>query len=377
MKTYDVIVIGAGGWGSATLYHLARRGLQVCGIEQFGLGHDRGSSHGESRVIRMAYFQHPDYVPVLRRAYELWRELETEAGQRLMTLPGLLCIGEPGSGLIRGLEACYATHDLPHERWTAAEARRRYRQFQIGDEFTCYWDSLGGYLNADASVRAHQQLAQRRGAVLFPGEQVTGLDASEKGVTVHTTARTLHAARVVVTTGAFSGSLYPGLVAPVRKVLFWYRIPQPEGFDPGRFPVWIAQASGLNYYGFPTLDGATVKCAEDTGGQALANPREIPPKLQPEDEGKLRPFLDSLFGAQIGERAAFKTCIYETAKNLDFIVDHDPTRPSVVLAFGGSGHGFKFCSVIGEMAADLVEKGQSKLRPDLFTLRDHRSHQSR
>jgi len=368
VKTYDVIVIGAGGWGSATLYHLARRGLHVCGIEQFGLGHDRGSSHGESRVIRMAYFQHPDYVPALRRAYELWRELETEAGQGLMTLPGLLCIGEPGGALIRGLEACYATHDLPHERWTAAEARRRYPAFHVADEFACYWDSLGGYLNADAAVRAHQQLAQRHGAVIFQGEQVIGLDASEKGVTVHAATRTLHAARVVVATGAFADTLCPGLVTPVRKVLFWYHIARPEVFDPSRFPVWIAQAGGLNYYGFPTLDGATVKCAEDTGGQAVANPRVIPPELQPEDEGNLRPFLDGLFGLQIGKRAAFKTCIYETTRNFDFIVDHDPSRPNVVLAFGGSGHGFKFCSVIGEMAADLAEKGQSKLRPDIFTL---------
>ncbi len=370
MKAYDVIVVGVGGWGSATLYHLARRGLKVCGIEQFGLGHDRGSSHGESRVIRMAYFMHPDYVPVLRRAYELWRELEAEAGTSLMTLPGLLCIGEPEGPFIRGLETCYGTHDLPHERWTAAEARARFPQFQIADEFACYWDPLGGYLDADAAVGAHQKLAQRHGAEIFTHERVVNLEASSEGVTVRTTTRTLQAARVVVTTGAFAGSLSPGLITPVRKALFWYRTPQPTLFARERFPVWIAKVRGLNYYGFPSVDGATIKCAEDTGGQIVSDPREITPELLPEDEENLRPFLGQLFGTQIGERAAFKTCLYENTADRHFLIDRHPQRPNILLAFGGSGHGFKFCSVVGEMAADLAEKGESKLRPEIFALRD-------
>ena len=368
-QSYDVIVIGVGGWGSATLYHLAKRGLKVCGLEQFGLGHDRGSSHGESRIIRMAYFMHPDYVPVLRRAYELWREAEAESGERLMTLPGLLCVGEPDGALIKGLESCYGAHDLPHERWTPAEARSRFPQFQLADDLACYWDPLGGYLNADAAVRVHQQLAQRHGAELLPNERVVNLDASADSVTIRTTKRTLHASRVVITTGAFSGSLAPGLITAVRKVLFWYRVAEPSQFAGERFPAWIAKLGGLNYYGFPSVDGATIKCAEDTGGLVASNPGEVTRELMTGDEVNLRPFLTKIFGRSVGERAAFKTCLYENTANRDFIVDRHPQRPHIVLAFGGSGHGFKFCSVIGEMAADLVQKGHSPMRPDIFRLR--------
>lgn len=369
---YDVIVVGVGGWGSATLYHLARRGLKVCGIEQFGLGHDRGSSHGESRVIRMAYFMHPDYVPVLRRAYDLWRELETATGQKLMTLPGLLCLGEPDGPFIRGLETCYSTHEIPHERWTAGEARSHFPQFRITDDLSCYWDPLGGYLDADAAVRAHQQLAKRHGAAIYSDERVLNIEASGDGVSVRTANRTLHAGRAVITTGAFSSSLLPGFVTPTRKVLFWYRTADPAAFTSERFPVWIAKVAGLNYYGFPSLDGATIKCAEDTGGQIVSDPREIAPELQPGDEDALRPFVQKLFGSQVGDRAAHKTCLYENTADRNFVIDQHPHRPNIVLAFGGSGHGFKFCSAVGEMAADLAEKGCSPLRPDIFALREGR-----
>jgi sarcosine oxidase len=317
----------------------------------------------------MAYFMHPDYLPVLKRAYELWRELEAESGERLMTLPGLLCIGEPDGALIKGLESCYAAHDIPHERWTAAEARSRFPQFQLTDDLACYWDPLGGYLHADAAVRVHQQLAQKHGAEMFPNERVVNLQASADSVSIRTTKRTIHAARVVVATGAYSGNLAPGMVTAVRKVLFWYRAARPSEFAGERFPVWFASAGGLEYYGLPSLDGATIKCAEHTGGQIVSNPAEVTRGLITGDEANLRSFMTKMFGSGIGERAAFKTCLYENTKNQDFIVDQHPQRPHIVLAFGGSGHGFKFCSVIGEMAADLAQKGHSALRPEIFRLR--------
>lgn len=371
MKSYDVLVIGVGGWGSAALYHLAKRGLRVCGIEQFSLGHDRGSSHGESRVIRMAYFMHPDYVPVLRRAYELWRELETAAGESLMTLPGLLCIGEPDGPFIRGLETCYATHDLPHERWTAAQAMTRFPQFHLPEDAACYWDPLGGYLRADACVRAHARLAQQHGADILENEEVIAIEDDGCGVTVRTKGQTLRAAKVIHTTGAFARDLTTELgqvVAAQRKVLFWYETSDPAAFGAERFPVWIAKIGGLNYYGFPSTDGLTIKAAEDTGGEVLDDARIATTTIRPDDETNLGPFLQNLFGAKLGARRAHKTCLYENTPDRNFIVDMHPQNPNVILAVGGSGHGFKFCSVIGEMAADLAESGRSSLRPDIFAL---------
>src|SRR3979490_1228103 len=139
MGNFDVVVIGLGGWGSSALYHCANAGAKVCGIEQFQLNHDKGSSHGDSRVIRMAYFMHPDYVPVLRRAYDLWRKLEEEAKTSLLTVTGLLCVGEPNGDFIQGLESCYQLHALPHERLSSLEAQKRFPQFKLPDEAVCYF----------------------------------------------------------------------------------------------------------------------------------------------------------------------------------------------------------------------------------------------
>ena len=377
MSFYDVIVLGVGGWGSATLYHLARRGLKVAGVEQFGVGHDRGSSHGESRIIRMAYFMDPAYVPVLRRAYDLWRDLETAAAESLMNLPGLLCLGETDGAFIRGLETCYATHrDLPHERWTTAEARARFPQFQPPEDATCYWDPLGGYLDADRCVAAHARLAGELGAKLLTGERVLTYRCDGDGVVVTTDRQELRATRLVIATGAFTArftSDLGGLVTPVRKALFWYRLHDPAAFAPGPFPAWIAKFGGLNYYGFPSLDGGTIKAAEDTGGQTLPTADDVPRSLRDDDEQNLRPFLDRLFPGALGRRSAGKVCLYENTFDRHFILDRHPEYPQVVLACGGSGHGFKFSSVAGEIAADLATLGNSAIRPNIFRLGDRRS----
>src|ERR1700738_2507362 len=183
---YDVVVIGLGGWGSSALYHFVRAGATVCGIEQFHLNHERGSSHGESRVIRMAYFMHPDYVPVLRRAYELWRELEEDADANLFTITGLLCIGEPDGAFIRGLESCYRMHTLPHERISPGEAQNRFPQFDLPESAACYFDPLGGYVRPDTAVKANIDLAKRHGASIAFGERLLSWSASNKQVLIQT-----------------------------------------------------------------------------------------------------------------------------------------------------------------------------------------------
>jgi sarcosine oxidase len=372
MNSFDVIVIGVGGWGSAALWQLARRGVKACGIEQFQTGHDRGSSHGESRIIRMAYFAHPDYVPLLRRAYALWRELEGESGAELMTLTGLLCIGEPGSALIRGLEECYAAHEIEHERLSPEEAMNRFRQFSLPEEAACYWDPHGGYLRPEACIRAHVDGAVHAGATLIEGEMVTAIRPGSGGedVEVTTTQRTLRAQKVIVTTGAYANQLLADAgvsVQPTRKVLFWYEAEDPRAVAPGRFPCWIAQLKERNFYGFPTLDGIAIKAAEDTGGQPLDDPAQAYRELRPEDEAHLRPFLDQLFARRVGARLRHQTCLYEKSTDDHFIIDAHPEHENVIFAVGGSGHGFKFCSAIGELVADLATQAVAK-GPALFRL---------
>lgn len=323
----------------------------------------------------MAYFMDLAYVPVLRRAYELWRELEAEANQSLMTLPGLLCLGEPDGPFIRGLENCYVTHDLPHERWTVSEARSRFPQFHPPEDATCYWDPLGGYVDADRCVAAHARLAQNHGATLVTGERVLGYECDSDGVVVRTERQELRAARLVIAAGAFTAhfaSDLGGLVTPMRKALFWYRLHDPAAFASGPFPAWIAKFGGLNYYGFPSLDGVTIKAAEDTGGQALPTADDVPRMFREDDEANLRPFLDRLFPGALGARAATKTCLYENSADRNFILDQHPEHPQVIFACGGSGHGFKFSSVAGEIAADLATTGTSAIRPDIFRLQHGR-----
>lgn len=369
MNSYDVIVIGVGGWGSAALWQLARRGVKACGIEQFAIGHDHGSSHGDSRIIRMAYFAHPDYVPLLRRAYALWRELEAESGADLMTLTGLLCVGEPHGALIRGLEQCYAAHEIEHERLSPDEATRRFPQFALSECLACYWDPFGGFLRPEACVRTHVDGAIRAGATLIEGEAVIGIEPSRNGVAVRTTQRTLVAQKVVVTVGAHAKRLLGPAIAvrPVRKVLFWHAVNDARAFAPERFPCWIARINERNFYGFPTLDGIVAKAAEDTGGQLLTDPMQVDGRLFAEDEANLRPFLDQIFSHRIGDRVRHKTCLYEKSADDHFIVDVHPQHERVILALGGSGHGFKFCSAIGELVADIATSGTvGKRGPELF-----------
>ena len=371
MNSYDVIVIGVGGWGSAALWQLARRGIKVAGIEQFTIGHDRGSSHGDSRIIRMAYFAHPDYVPLLRRAYGLWRELEAEKGVELMRLTGLLCIGEPEGALIRGLERCYAAHAIEYERLSAGEAMHRFPQFALPNDVSCYWDPFGGFLRPEACVRAHVDGAMRAGATLIEGEAVTAIEPGRKGVEVRMTQQTFTAQKVVVTAGAYANRLRGNssaiLVQPVRKVLFWYAVDDVRAFVPEQFPCWIAETNGRDFYGFPTLDGIVVKAAEDTGGQPLSDPMQVDRGLGAGDESNLRAFLDRLFAGRIGECVRYKTCLYERSVDDHFIVDVHPEHENVIVALGGSGHGFKFCSVIGELVADLATGAVSRA-PELFRI---------
>ncbi len=369
-QNFDAVVVGTGGWGSAALYHLARRGVKVCGVEQFEAGHERGSSHGDSRIIRMAYFMHPDYVPVLRRAYALWRELEAESDTSLMTLNGLLCLGEPDGLLIRGLEQCYTTHAIDHERLTPTEAMRRFPQFTVPADAACYFDPFGGFLRPDACVQAHLAGAQRAGAILLQREPVISIRQETEGVSVQTGGRTLRARKVIVAAGAYTNHVQRQFgrspIEAVRKVLFWYRTTAAARFAPDECPAWIAKFGGLNFYGFPTLDGACIKAAEDTGGQPVDATQPVERALLPEDEANLRPFLDRLFPGQIEGRAQFKTCLYEQSADRHFIVDAHPQAPDVIVVAGGSGHGFKFSSVIGEIAADLAQHGHSALRPAIF-----------
>lgn len=350
--------------GSAALYHLAKRGVRVCGVEQFGIAHDMGSSHGSTRMIRKAYFEHPDYIPLIERAYELWRELESESGAELLVESGLLLSGKPKSGLIRGLETCYRVHaHLPHERLDAAEAMKRHPQFRLPEDHVAYWDPVGGYLRVEGCVDKHVQCAQKRGADVLIHEDVLGWRSDKDGVSITTTKREMRANKLVLTAGAWTTPSFVELLVPLRilrKLQFWYTSPNLAEYRRGAMPAFYVDTDSGGFYGFPAINDQGVKIAEHTGGETVDDPDNLDRGLRLEDEDGVRRFMAQALPNFQPERTRFSVCMYSMTADEHFLVDRHPRHPNVVLAGGFSGHGFKFSSVIGEILADLTLDGTTK-----------------
>jgi sarcosine oxidase len=380
MTTHDTIVLGLGGMGSAAAMHLAGRGQRVLGLEQFTAPHDRGSSHGHTRVIRQAYFEHPSYVPLLRRAYELWRDLEQATGRELLLLSGGLMMGTGDSEVVAGSLRSAREHGLAHDVLEARDIRRRFPVFQIPDETVALFERAAGIVFCERAVSAHLEMAARRGADLRFEEPVLKWRATPGGGVEVTTTRGVYAAdHLVLTPGPWAPTLLADLGVPFvveRQVLFWF---QPPGgvspFLPDRQPVHIWQhPSGATPYGFPAVDGPD-------GGVKIAfyrkptsepcTPESVDRRLRDDDvagiRSALREYLPSLDGPLV--RAA--TCLYTLTPDLHFVLGAHPEHPQVHVGAGFSGHGFKFCSVVGEVLADRVTTGRSRLdtalfRPDRF-----------
>lgn len=370
MPAYDVIVLGCGAMGSATLWQLARRGVRCCGIEQFEIAHDRGSSHGDSRAIRKAYFEHPDYIPLLNRAYELWPQLETASGTRLKHDTGMVFAGAPDSEAIQGLERTYAAHNLPHERLAARDAETRFPRFRFRDDHAVFFDPLGGYVVPEASVAACMRLAQEAGAVVRTHARVASWAANADGVTVSIDGEDLHAGALVVAAGAWSSQMLQTLRIPLRvlrKVLVWYSAPDIAVYRAG-FPVWYIDLPCGAVYGFPAHDGLAMKVAVHSGGEEIVSPEHLDRSFRPGDDDTILQCLAETFPELTPVRTRHAVCMYTTTPDTNFVLDLHPNHPNVAIAAGFSGHGFKFMPAIGEIMADLVTEGATSQPIDFLRL---------
>ena len=368
MERYDVVVVGVGGMGSAALYHLARRGKRVLGLERFDLLHEQGSSHGLTRIIRLAYFEHPDYVPLLRRAYELWRELESEAGEQLLHVTGIV---EGGERILDGVLRSCAEHDLEHEVLDGAEVARRFPAFRLPEDMQVVHQPDGGFVVPERCIVAHVEGALARGAVLRARERVLEWEEREGGVRIRTDRGTVEAERLVLTAGAWSGDvarLPVGMVHGVRQALAWLQPKKPELFEPRRMPVFNLLLDGEHFYGFPTHGIPGFKL----GRWDQSSPKGLPDSLSREptlaDEAPLRAFAERYFPEGAGPTVALKTCLFEPSPDEHFLIDRHPDAAAAVVGAGFSGHGFKFCSVVGEILADLALDGQTRHDIGLFRL---------
>jgi len=371
--SYDAIVAGLGGMGSAAAYHLAARGKRVLGLERHAPVHDKGSSHGESRIIRQAYFEDPAYVPLLLRAYELWEGLERETGRDLMSLVGALMIGPPDGALVSGSVASADEHGLPYEILSASELKRRYPIFEPDPDVVALYEERAGFVRPEAGVKAHLDLASSLGAELRFEERITSWEAGSSGVRVETERGSYEAERLVVSAGAWAGELLAGLGLPLevtRQILFWFR---PEGgvepYAPERVPIWIYEPDDGNmFYSFPAVDGAdTVKVAFFRADGKPTNPETIDREVHGEEVEFIRGYLARHVPSMNGDLVAAKTCMYTNTPDEHFVISTHPDHPHISIAAGFSGHGYKFCSVVGEILADLATEGKTEHPIDLFS----------
>lgn len=362
---FDVIVIGVGGMGSAACRHLARHGARVLGLEQFDLPHALGSSHGHSRMIRTAYYEHPDYVPLLRRAFELWKQLEDDANAKLLHVTGGLYLGRADGELVAGSLRSCRTHNLAHALHDRGDLRQRFGQFHVPDDHVGLFERDAGFLVPELCITAHADLAMRDGATIHGNEPVTSWETDARAARVTTPRGTYESDELLFCGGAWSGKLIADLGVPLivtRQVMGWVQPLRREPFRLGSFPVWaIDNGDGTLYYGFPvTPDVPGLKIAHHGPGPAT-DADAIDRRPRPGDEGAFRPALRRILPAADGPLLSLRTCMYTMSPDHHFILDRHPSRPRVTFACGFSGHGFKFCSVIGEVLADLVTNKASAL----------------
>ena len=365
MEASDVIVVGVGVMGASACLHLARRGVRVLGLEQFAIPHGLGSSHGYSRAIRLAYFEHPHYVPLLRRAWEQWGQLETESGQTLLHRTGCLYLGAPDSDLVRGSLAAARAHGLPHESLTAREIGDRFPQFHVPPEFAGVFEPLGGTLRPEAAVAAFAEQAMRRGTELHGHDPVARWHADSEGVTVETVGgETYHAAHLILSGGAWSARLLRDLEVPLRvtrQVMGWTWPRRPDLFGLDRFPTWAIEHEDGFHYGFPMLpDNPGFKIALHAPGDPT-DPNTVNRDVKAGDRETFLPAIRRFFPDADGPVLAIRICLYTNTPDGHFILDQHPAHPNVTFACGFSGHGFKFAPVIGEALADLAATGRTDL----------------
>jgi sarcosine oxidase len=369
--TYDVVVLGAGGVGSAAMWQLAKRGLSVLGIDRFHPPHDRGSSHGQSRIIRQAYFEHANYVPLLLAGYELWEQLEAISGQPLKHEVGLLEVGPANGTVVPGVLEAAQQHDLKVEHLSAAEVIKRWPAFRVPDELTAVFEPRAGWLHVEECVSACLEAARRHGATLLPGVEVSDWSAGDD-IVLHTANGDITAARLVVTAGAWAGQLLKSLNVPLRvrrKTLMWFSSSDARTQAAAGFPCYLFELPEGVFYGFPEVDARGLKAAEHSGGEWIVDSLNVDRNLRESDRKPVEHFLLShLPAAQLPHRE-HAVCLYTMSPDEQFIVDRHPNDSRIVFAAGLSGHGFKFTPVLGQILADLVVEGQTQLPADFLSLR--------
>ena len=357
--------------GSAACWELARRGRKVLGLEQFDTPHEYGSHGGQSRIIRKAYFEHTDYVPLLERAYDNWRSFEQETGITFYHRTGIVYLGRPDNENLRGIRRAAALHHIPVEHWDPAQSARRLPDFRIPADFDVIFEPEAGFVTPARAIAAYVAAAGDHGAIIATRTGVLGWKQEGNILRVTTTSGQEHTCdKLVITAGAWAGRLLPTMkpaLRVTRQVLAWVTPPDPRRFSQGNFPCWFVEDPDLGtFYGFPQL----AEHANGPIGLKLAHhrpgvpcePEDIRADVAEEEKEKLRHFLRKYLPGAGDDIAGTRHCLYTYSHDAHFIIDHLPgSGKRVTIACGFSGHGFKFVPVVGEILADLALNGTTEL----------------
>lgn len=374
-KHFDCIVIGFGGMGSAALRYAAMTGRSVLGIDQHGPAHTHGSSHGQTRVIRKSYFEHPDYVPLLLESYEMWDELNRRHRTKpeikeLLTKCGILQIGPPDGEVVTGVLASAAAHDLKVERFSSAQIRHRLPILKVRDEHEGVFEPEGGFLRVELCVAAFLKQAMVHDAQLMSNTKVTRVQPGDDGrLTVLTSAGEFTAEQVILTAGAWSAELLPGLNLPLKvlaKQQHWYQIDRVDNKLINEFPcTFFEQDDGSSFYVTPELDTLGMKVCEHSRGDEVSDLSAFSNELSETQKSRTDGFLERSFHFTKSRLVHHSMCKYTMTPDRHFIVDRHPEIPGLVFAAGFSGHGFKFAPVIGKRLVGMLD-GQQDQRFDFL-----------
>ncbi|HTL56648.1 MAG TPA: N-methyl-L-tryptophan oxidase [Candidatus Limnocylindrales bacterium] len=371
MREFDVIIAGLGAMGSATAAQLANKGARVLGLDKFHPPHQFGSSHGLSRIIREAYFEHPVYVPLVQRAYELWENLQRTTGRKLLWRTGGLMIGPADSVLVTGSRHSAEVHKLPHKILSAGKIRRQFPAFDPPDDMVAVWEPRAGVLLPELAVKTHLEVAAGGGAMLKFDEPMLEWQATEGGVRVRTTTDTYAARQLLISSGAWLSSLTRELKLPLsveRQVLFWFAPrSNAEAFAPAACPIYILEHQPRRFfYGFPDFgDGVKIGIHHEGAG---TGPDALDRVVKDHEIEAARKLLNRFLPEAAGTLKSSAVCMYTNTPDEHFILDFHPQWPQVLIASPCSGHGFKFAPVIGEVATTLLLGDMPHFDLSLFKL---------
>ena len=371
-NSFDIIVIGVGSMGSATCYYLSKRGYKVLGLEQFDITHEFGSHAGQSRIIRQAYFEHADYVPLLERAYKNWNSFEQETSEQLYFKTGLLYAGSSNNEMIKGIKRSASLYNIELEKLKIADTAKRFPQFTFPENFEVLFEPEAGFITPEKAIRLYASQAKKNGATINTNEKVIDWKKDETYIIVRTDKDTYQCKNLIITAGAWASKMIPGFANKIkvtRQFIAWIKTKNDPQFELNKFPCWMIGDDLKHgcYYGFPFLD--TEKFGEPAGlklahhfPKEVTDPDKVDRQATENDIQNLKYCLDNYLPGVFNSILHTKICLYANSPDENFIIDKLPGyEENISIACGFSGHGFKFASVIGEILADLAIRGKTDL----------------